>query len=273
VSGGFFKAMGVRVIKGRAIDDRDRAGAPRVAVINETFARRFYAGQDPIGKRIVVTQGADDWREIVGVVADTKQNGLSEQSPSQVYESFQQQTFSSVDVIVRTAGDPAALTSSLRAAVHALDPDQPLGRVTTMQQLVDNSVGSQRFSLALFGAFAAVALLLASVGLYGLVAYTVSQRTEEIGVRLALGATPGDVLRLVVRQALVLALAGLSIGLMVAVSTTRLIRSLLFEISPHDPLTFIAVPIVLLVVIVLASLIPARRASRVDPVVAIRGAD
>jgi putative ABC transport system permease protein len=142
-----------------------------------------------------------------------------------------------------------------------------------MQQLVDNSVGSQRFSLALFGAFAAVALLLASVGLYGLVAYTVSQRTEEIGVRLALGATPADVLRLVVRQALGLALAGLSIGLIVAVSTTRLIRSLLFEISPHDPLTFIAVPIVLLVVIVLASLIPARRASRVDPVVAIRGAD
>jgi putative ABC transport system permease protein len=273
VSPGFFRAMGIRVIRGRGIDERDRAGAPRIAVVNETFARRFYANSDPIGKRIVVTQGPDDWREIVGIVADTRQYGLAERSPSQIYESYQQQPFSSVDIIVRTSGDPAALTSSLRATVQTLDPDQPLGRVITLQQLLDNSVGSQRFSLALISAFAAVALLLASIGLYGLVAYTVSQRTEEIGVRLALGASPADVLRLIMRQALGMAVLGLVIGLAAAIGAARFTRSLLYEISPLDPLTFIVVPLVLLSVIALASLIPARRAARVDPVIAIRGAE
>ena len=271
VSAGFFRAMGIRVIRGRGIDARDREGAPRVAVINETFARRFYENQDPIGKRIVVTQGPDDWREIVGVVADTRQYGLSERSPSQVYESYQQQPFSSVDFIIRTNGDPAALTSSIRAALPSLDPDQPLGRVITLQQLVDNSVGSQRFSLALIGAFAAVALLLASIGLYGLVAYTVSQRTEEIGVRLALGASPADVVKLVVRQAIVLACAGIAVGLAAAAGASRLMQGLLFEVGPRDPATFVAVPLALFAVIVVAALVPARRASRVDPVVTLRG--
>jgi len=156
--------------------------------------------------------------------------------------------------------------------VQALDPDQPLGRVITLQQLLDNSVGSQRFSLALVGAFAVVALLLASLGLYGLVAYTVTQRTEEIGVRLALGASPGEVLRLVVRQAMGLATLGILIGLVAAMGAGRFIRSLLYEVSPLDPLTFILVPVLLLSAIALASLIPARRAARVDPVIAIRGA-
>jgi len=271
ISAGYFRAMGIRVIKGRGIDDRDRDGAPRVAVINETFARRFYPNEDPIGRRIIVTQGNDDLREIVGIVADTKQYGLSEPNPPQVYESYQQQPFSSVEVVVRTAADPALLTASVRSAVRELDPDQPIGRTIALQQLLDNSVGSQRVSLALFTAFAGVALLLASVGLYGLVAYTVSQRTEEIGVRLALGARQTDVLRLVLRQAMTLAAIGSAVGLAASLGAARLMRSLLFETSPTDLASFVVVPVVLLAVTLVAAAVPARRASRVDPLVTRRG--
>lgn len=271
VSGGYFDAMGVRLIKGRVIGEGDRAGAPRVAVVNETFARRFYTNDEPIGRRIKVTQGPFDWREIIGVVADTAQYGLAVETPAQVYESYQQQPFSSVELVVRTAVDPASLTNSLRASVREIDPDQPLGRVATLQHVVDNSLGSQRFSLALFSTFAGVALLLAAIGLYGLVAYTVSQRTQEIGVRLALGAGPADVLRLVVRQALALAAVGIAIGTLAAFGAARLMRSMLFETSPSDAITFVAVPLLLLTVIVLASLVPARRAAHVDPLITLRG--
>ena len=272
VSGGYFSAMAVRVSRPGHRRSRSRR-RPSRRRDQRDVRTALLSKRDPIGRRIAVSQGNDDWREIVGVVADTKQNGLSEQSPSQVYESYQQQPFSSIDFIVRTAaGDPASLTSSVRAAVQSLDPDQPLGRVITLQQVVDNSIGSQRFSLALFGAFAAVALLLAAIGLYGLVAYTVSQRTEEIGLRLALGARPSDVLRLIVRQALALAAAA-SRSVCRAAGATRLMQSLLFETGTHDPATFVGVPLVLLAVIVFASVIPARRASRVDPAITLRGGD
>jgi putative ABC transport system permease protein len=270
VSGKFFDAMGIRLIRGRTIDDRDRADAPRVVVVSETFARRFYPGEDPIGRRILITQGPNDLREIIGIVADTKQYGLAADTPAQVYESFQQQPFSSVSLVVRTAGDPATISAGVRASVSALDPDQPLGRVQLLQDVVDTSLGSQRFSLALFTAFAAVALLLASLGLYGLVAYTVSQRTPEIGLRLALGARPADVMRLIVRQALSLGLVGIACGLAAAFGASRLMTSLLFETSPSDTVTYVAVPAVLLAVIVAASVVPARRASLVDPAVTLR---
>ena len=270
VSGGFFEAMGIRLIRGRTIDDGDRDGAPRVAVINETFARRFYPGEDPIGRRFIISQGPDDLREIVGIVADTKQYGLAADTPAQVYESYQQQPFSGVSLVLRTAADPAAMVSGLRACVRALDRDQPLGRVETLQASVDRSLGPQRFSLALFGAFAGVALLLASLGLYGLVAYTVGQRTPEIGLRLALGAKPSEVVALVVQQSLMLGAIGTVIGLVAAFAAARLMTGLLFQTSPNDAATYVAVPIVLLAVIALASLIPARRAARVDPVVTLR---
>ena len=270
VSPGFFQAMGIRLIRGRGIEPTDRPGAPRVVVINESFVRRFFTGQDPIGQRVKVTQGPMDWREVVGVVADTKQYGLSAETPVQTYESYQQQPFSSVEVVLRTSLDPVLLTNDIRQVVRELDPEQPIGRIATLQRVVDDSLGSQRFSLALFSTFAAVALLLAVIGLYGLVAYSVSQQTQEIGIRMALGARPGDVLTQVIRQALTLAAAGIALGVGVALGATQLMRSLLFQTEVTDRATFVGIPLVLLVVIAIASWIPARRAARIDPLTALR---
>jgi putative ABC transport system permease protein len=271
VSDGFFDAMGIRLLQGRAIDSRDHAAAPRVVVINETFARRFYPDVNPLGRRIIVTQGPAEWREIIGVVTDTKQYGLSEETTLQVYESYQQQFFSAVDTVVRTSTDPVALTNTLRAALREIDPEQPLGRVITLQQILDSSLGQQRFSMALFGGFAAVSLLLAAIGLYGLVSSGVTQRRQEIGLRVALGATSRDVLGLVIGQALGLALAGIALGSLAAFAGARLMRSLLFATSPTDAATFAVVPLVLTVVATGAAALPAWRATRVDPLTTLRG--
>ena len=271
VSHGFFEAMGIPLKRGRLIDDTDRQGATRVVVINETFARRFYATEDPIGRRIMVSQGPQDMREIVGVVGDTKQYGLASETTLQVYESFQQHGFPGGEFVVRGAVDPASLSSPVRAAVRALDPEQPIGRVATLQSILDGSLGAERFSLALFGAFALLGIVLAAVGLYGLVAFTVRQRTVEIGVRLALGARPADVLRQIVWQAVALSAVGLAIGLAASIGAARLMQSLLFETSTTDLVTFAIVPLVLLAAVVLASVVPAMRAARIDPVMALRG--
>ena len=271
VSPGFFAAMGIPLVRGRLIAETDRADQPRVVVINETFARLHYPNQDPLGRRVSVSQGPQAMREIVGIVADSKQYGLSSDTTAQAYESYQQHGFGGGEFVVRGAVDPASLASSVRAAVRSIDPDQPIGRVATLQSILDASVGAQRFSLALFGMFAVLGIVLAAIGLYGLVAFTVRQRTIEIGVRLALGARRADVLRQVVGQALLLSAAGIAIGLAAAAAATRLMQSLLYETSTTDLTTFVVVPMVLLVSVVLASAIPARRASRIDPVVALRG--
>lgn len=271
VSPGFFEAMGIRLVRGRGIEDRDRAGAPRVVVINESLARRYFPGVDPIGQRMKVSQDSPDFREIVGIVADTKQYGLAADTTAQSYESFEQHGFSGTDIVIRGAVDAASLGGPIRAAVHQLDPDQPVGRMMPIGQLLDPSLGPPRFSLALVGTFAGIGLLLAAISLYGLVAYTVRQRTVEIGVRMALGARGGDVVWLVVRQALVLAAAGVSVGAAAAYGAARLMRAMLFETSPGDALTFVLMPIALLAVVVLASSLPARRATRIDPASTLRG--
>jgi putative ABC transport system permease protein len=271
VSAGFFDAMGIRLLRGRTIEERDGEGAPRVVVINETFARRFFSDADPIGRRILVTQGPAEWREIIGVVESTKQYGVGSDTTLQVYESYQQQFFSSVDVVVKTAVDPVALTNTMRAALREIDPEQPLGRVTTLQRLYDASLGQQRFSVSLFGAFAVIALLLSAIGLYGLVAYSVTQRRQEIGVRVALGATSRDVLALVSRQAVALAGIGILVGAVAALGVGRLMQSLLFATSPADVMTFAAVPVLLALVVVAATALPALRATRVDPLITLRG--
>lgn len=272
VSPGYFGAMGIRLLRGRAFTEQDGPTAPRVAVISETFARLLFPGEEPIGKRVQVDMmGPDVWREVVGIVADTRQYGLTEDSTSQFYEPYGQLPFSMMTLIIRTAGDPAGVTPALREAVRTLDPDLPVGQVRTLEDLVAQSISRERFSAFLMSTFAASALALAVIGLYGVLAYAVGQRRLEIGVRLALGARPVDVLRMFVREGFGLALAGTAIGIAGALALSRLMTSMLFGVDPADPATLTLVPVALLAAAVLASLLPAYRAMRTDSVLALRG--
>lgn len=270
VSPDYFKAMGIPLLRGRIFNDRDVQGAPHVAIINETMAKRFFADEDPIGKRIHVTNGPETFREIVGIVGDVRQYGLDRTAPLQTYEPYMQAPFSGVSVVVRTAGDPTNISAGVRGQVMTVDKDQPVSNIRTMDQIVSSSVADRRFSMLLLGVFAAVAMILAAVGIYGVMAYSVSQRTHEIGIRLALGATARDVLRLVVGQGMVLAIVGVAVGVATSFAATRLISTMLFNVSTTDAVIFIGIPLVLGAVALLACLIPARRATKVDPIVALR---
>jgi len=270
VSPDYFKAMGIPLLRGRIFNDRDVEGAPRVAIINETMAKRFFADEDPIGKRIHVTNGPETFREIVGIVGDVRQYGLDRTPPLQTYEPHMQAAFSGMSLVVRTAGDPTNLSAGVRGQVKTIDKDQPVSNIRTMEQIVSNSVADRRFSMLLLGVFAAVALILAAVGIYGVMAYSVSQRTHEIGIRLALGATARDVLRLVVGQGMLLAIVGVIIGLAASFGVTRWISTMLFGVSTTDVAIFSAIPLLLAAVALVACLVPARRATKVDPIVALR---
>ncbi|HVG32964.1 MAG TPA: ABC transporter permease [Pyrinomonadaceae bacterium] len=270
VSPGYFKAMGISLLRGRLFTEQDKKDAPRVAIINETMAKKFFPGEDPIGKGINVTNGPERFREIVGIVSDVKQYGLDKATPAQTYEPFLQEPFSGMTLIVRTEGDPTAMNASIRSQVLSIDKDQPVSRIRTLEQIVYESVAKQRFSMLLLGVFGVVALILAAVGLYGVMSYAVTQRTHEIGIRMALGAQQKDVIRLVVGQGMVLALIGVVIGLVAAFALTRVMATLLFNVSATDPLTFLAIPALLTMVALAASLVPARRAMRVDPMIALR---
>jgi len=262
--------MGIPLLRGRIFNDRDVEGAPRVAIINETMAKRFFADEDPIGKRIHVTNGPETFREIVGIVGDVRQYGLDRTPPLQTYEPHMQAAFSGMSLVVRTAGDPTNLSAGVRGQVKTIDKDQPVSNIRTMEQIVSNSVADRRFSMLLLGVFAAVALILAAVGIYGVMAYSVSQRTHEIGIRLALGATARDVLRLVVGQGMLLAIVGVIIGLAASFGVTRWISTMLFGVSTTDVAIFSAIPLLLAAVALVACLVPARRATKVDPIVALR---
>lgn len=266
----YFKAMGITLIRGRLFTERDNSNAPRVAVINETMARRFFPDEDPIGKGINVTNGPERFREIVGIVGDVKQYGLDQPSTLQTYEPFLQTPFSGVTLVVRAEGDPTALTAAIRGEVLSIDKDQPVSRIRTLDQIISGSFARQHFSMLLLGVFGAVALVLAAVGLYGVMSYAVTQRTHEIGIRMALGAKTGDVLRLVVGHGIILALIGVGIGLGVALAATRLMSGLLFAVSATDPLTFAGIPVLLTAVALGACMVPARRALKVDPMIALR---
>jgi putative ABC transport system permease protein len=236
-------------------------------IINETMARKFFPDEDPIGQRIRII--ASPWLTIVGVVGDVRHTGLSTQPNPEMYLSDLQEPFGSMAVMVKTAGDPLNLAAAVREQVMAVDRDQPVA-VTTMDDIFSDSVGGQRFNMLLLSIFAALALILAVVGVFGVINYSVAQRTREIGVRIALGAGRTDILRLVVGQGLVLALLGVGIGLSGAFTLTRLISGLLFGVSPTDPFTFAVVSLLLTGVALLATYIPARRAMNVDPMVALR---
>ncbi len=270
VSPGYFKAMGISLLRGRLFTERDREGTPNVAVINETMARRFFPDEDPIGQRIQVTQGPRDFAEIVGIVGDVKQYGLDTAAPAQTYEPFAQEPFPYMNVVVRTTEDPTGLNTMVRSEVLAIDRDQPVSRVSTLTEVLADSVARERASMRLLTLFGAVALLLAAVGIYGVVAYSVAQRTREFGIRMAFGAGARDVLRLVVRQGMTLALAGVSIGIAAAFAVTRAMSGLLFGVTATNPTTFAVVPLVLIATALVASLVPALRATRLDPLETLR---
>jgi len=275
VTADYFKAMSVRVQEGRVFTDRDTAEAPPVAVVDETFARAHYPGESPLGKRFRFGRRSPEdkdvkWMEIVGVVSHVKNYGVDQESRVEVYLPYEQSPVTGVTLIVRARTDPAALSASLRQAVKAVDPELPLYAVRTLSEIVSDNTAQRRLAVMLITVFAAVALLLAAVGIYGVMSYAVAQRTQEIGIRMALGAERRDILRMVLRHGSLMTVTGIGLGLAVALGLARLITSLLFQVSATDPPTFSVVPVVLIAVALLACYIPARRATRVDPLVALR---
>jgi putative ABC transport system permease protein len=274
-SSGYFQTMGITLLSGRDFNDADGEGTQPVAIVDESFARRFYPNEDPIGKRIKRggLQSTHPWKTIVGVVRSVRNQRLDATSLPQAYFPVFQEAgeMFNLSFAVRASGDePLALTQSVRAAVLAVDRNQPVFDVKPLRQIVADSIALKRLALLLLSVFAAVAVLLAVSGIYGVMAYVVTQRTHEIGVRLALGAQIKDVLRLVVRQGMKLALCGVTFGLVAAFAFTRLLKTLLFEVSATDPMTFLGITMLLLFVALVACLVPARRATKVDPMIALR---
>jgi putative ABC transport system permease protein len=267
----YFHAMGIRLIKGRLFTERDDARSPRVAIINETLARQYFPHVDPIGKRMnITTNGPDTWREIVGIVGDIRQYGVDRPTSNQSYEPFAQAPFDDLNVVIRSDGTPAALLGSLRPAVYAVDKDQPIGSIKPLEEILSGSLARQRFAMTLLTVFSLVALVIATIGIYAVMAYNVTQRTGEIGIRMALGASRGNVLRLVFLQGGRFVAVGLVVGLASSLVLTRFLGSMLFGVSAHDPLTFLGLAVLLSVVAAVACLVPARRATKVDPIVALR---
>jgi putative ABC transport system permease protein len=270
VSADYFRIMRIPLRSGRYFDERDVAGNHQVAMINESFARTYFQGEDPIGKRIDFGWDTTGWQEVVGMIGDVKHYGLDEAALPAVYVPHLQRPSSSMTVVVRTTPDPRSLSAAVRSQVFEVDKDQPISRVRVMEQVVSASVASRRLSMGLLAGFAVVALALAAVGLYGVMSYVVTQRTHEIGVRMALGARVDDVLALILKQGMFLVLIGVGAGLAAALAVTRLIASLLYGVSPTDLATFVIIAVLLTAVALLACYLPARRATKVDPMVALR---
>ena len=274
VSPAYAGVLGVRLLRGRVFTDMDKENAPGVALINERVAQRFFATRDPVGKRFMFdhpsSKRSPQWLTIVGVVGDTKLYGLANPARLEVYVPFRQTVTGSMTLVVKSASDPAALLSEIRGAIASIDKDQPVVAIATMRQLVRDSVSARRITFIVLGSFSALALVLAAIGIYGVISYSVAQRTQEIGIRIALGARPGVVLRMVIVQGAKIAGAGILIGLVASFALTRLMTNLLFSVSPADPATFTAVTVALAVIAMLASYIPARRTLRVNPMSALR---
>jgi putative ABC transport system permease protein len=277
ISPDYFTAMGIRLVKGRAFSRHDTEDAPGVVIINETMAARFFPGEDPIGKRIGLSGNPRDWREIVGVVGDVRNYGVDSDVKPEAYVPLVQNApgylasvASAMNVIVRSTNAPAALTIALREQVQALDKDQPVSEVRTMEWYLSESMAQRRFNMLLLGAFGGLALVLAAVGIYGVIAYTVTQRTHEMGIRIALGARGGDILKLIFAHAMFTTLTGIVIGLGAALALTRLLQNLLYQVTATDPFVFGSITLLLILVAMVATYIPARRAMKVDPITALR---
>jgi len=275
VSANYLQAMNIPLRQGRYFDERDNETSMRVAIINETMARQYWPGENALGRRFNIGDPNDgEWMQIVGIVADVRQMGLDEPVKAEMYLPYQQVTdwpgFIPRELAIRTAGDPSSLVGSVRQIIREVDPDQPISNIATMSEVLGVEAEQRRMGMIMLVAFAGLALLLASLGIYGVLAYFVTQHTNEIGVRIALGANRHNILALVLKKGMGLTLLGVAIGLAASFALTRLMSSLLFGVKASDPLTFLVVPLLLATVALLACWIPARRATRVDPMVALR---
>jgi putative ABC transport system permease protein len=274
INDGYFKTLGVPILKGRDFNERDGEKAPGVIIVNQAFAQKFFPGEDPVGKRVKPGISTDEtkpaMREIVGVVGDVRNRNLSSELRPGYFLPMAQIPFNQMTVIVRTTNDPRSLITAVQNEVHSMDSEVPVFNIKTMDEHIAVTVAAPRFNTTLLAIFAVVALILTIVGLYGVMSYAVAQRTNEIGIRMALGARFTDVLTLVFKQGMILVLIGEAIGLAGAFALTRVIRRLLFGVTPTDLSTFVAVAAILAAVALLATFIPARRAAKVDPLVALR---
>jgi putative ABC transport system permease protein len=272
ISADYLNTMGQPVLRGRGFSESDNESAPRVGLINSQLAQRYFPNGDAIGKRFTFGRrdSKSEWITVVGILGDTKLYGLENPSRFEVYLPYRQEPEDSMTLAIRSSSDPASLTSEVRAAIAEIDKDQPVVQVETMRELLSQSVSTRHATLILLEMFSALALVLASIGIYGVMAYSVAMRTHEIGIRMALGAQKRDVLRMVMGQGARLGLAGVVIGVLAALALTRLLSSLLFSVSAIDPLIFICVPALLILVTLVACYIPAMRAMKVDPMVALR---
>jgi putative ABC transport system permease protein len=269
ISADYFRALGMRLRRGRLFTEQD-VKQTRAVIINEALARRYWPNEDPLGKRLLIAKSAGEWREIAGIVGDSKHTAVEAAPQPELYEPTLRNGAGFYDIVMRSAVAPESLTQTARAAFRELDPNLPLFTIRTLNETVQMNLARQRFAMQLLGAFAVLALALAAIGLYGVLSYSVSQRTREIGLRMALGATVGEVLKLVVAQGMRLVGAGVAIGLLTALALTRLMTNLLFGVTATDPLTFAGVALLLALVALVACFIPARRAAKTDPMIALR---
>ena len=273
VSPAYLKTMSIPLLRGREITEQDTETSPNVVLISETMARHYWPGEEAVGKRIGVgrIRKPEDWIQVIGVVKDVRQFELTAEPKPQMYLTYRQfGFFDAQDLVVKTDVDPASLAATVRNAVWEIDKDQPVSNIKTMEEILADSIARQRFSMLLLAIFAAVALVLAGVGIYGVMSYSVAQRTREIGIRMALGAQTGAVLKLAIGYGMKLVIAGLVIGLIAAFALTRVMATLLFGVTATDPMTFALISLLLIAVAVLASYVPARRATRVNPIIALR---
>ncbi|HEU4386387.1 MAG TPA: FtsX-like permease family protein, partial [Blastocatellia bacterium] len=270
----YFRVMNIPIIEGRAFDERDNLSSPLVVLINQSGAELYFAGEDPVGKRVNFG-GTDNknqpiWFEIAGVVANVRSIELNTEPAPEIYFPCGQDVFANMSVVIRTTVDPVSAAAGIRQAAQEADRAQPISDIRTMENIVSDSISQPRLNLTLLAVFGGIAMILSAAGIYGVIAYSVSQRIREIGLRIALGAKPGDVLRMVIGQGMKLAIAGVLIGLAGAWSLTRLLETLLFGVRANDPPTFVAIALSLTAVALIACWIPARRAAKVDPMVALR---